>query len=162
MKVILNIISAIMSYFLSVLSLFGFLGISFSSVDELGFFGAETTYNYDPLLGLILGSIIPLFISFKILYSFHNNIRFYVDSNYEVYVGMTVDGFIFFSNIFLFFFYMIYLPFIFMILAIIILYGLGIFLMKIEYNKNIKNFNNIENDTNSPLQSENIERIFKD
>ena len=137
MKIILNIISALLSYLLSIISFFLFLGVFISSV-----------------LGYIFGPFIPAYISYKILYSFHKRIKYLVDPDYEIYTGMCIDIFIFFANLILIctlgldiIAYIpilntetsIYLVLISMVLMILSLYGLGIILMTKEHNKKSKN-----------------------
>ena len=85
----------------------------------------------------------------------------YVDSNYPVDLGMTIDIFIFLASLLTFgfcmdFFLTLAIPALVAIITIILLYRLGVFIMKQIYKNFMKNH---------PIQFDNldgIEKTFKD
>lgn len=151
MKILLNIFSAIISYLLFILSFCGFFLFFLYII-------GETSNNTYILFAVILWAFF-IWITFSILYSFQKRIRDYIDSNYMVSLGMTFDlliylfpltqkGVILFPET-----DSITLLIIICISIIILLYAMGILIMKNIYSKYRKKY---------PIQLNNTEKIFKD
>ncbi|HAV90020.1 MAG TPA: hypothetical protein DCW44_01930 [Eubacterium sp.] len=151
MKILLNIFSAIISYLLFILSFCGFFLFFLYIVGET----SNSTYR---LFAVILWAFF-IWITFSILYSFQKRIRDYIDSNYMVSFGMIFDLLIYLfpltqESVVLFpKTDSITLLIIICISIIILLYAMGILIMKNIYSKYRKKY---------PIQLDNTEKILKD
>ncbi|WP_288887076.1 hypothetical protein [uncultured Eubacterium sp.] len=153
MKILLNIFSAIISYLLFILSFCGFFLFSLSIIDK-------TSDSTSTLFVVILWAFF-IWITFSILYSFQKRIRDYIDSNYMVSFGMIFDLVIYFTVFPLAQEGVILFPetdsitllIIICISIIILLYAMGILIMKNIYSKYRKKY---------PIQLDNTEKILKD